>query len=380
MPFESLSVVRFIRDNNFCTLADLNLALISNLADSFISDATFLSNKVIQVGKTKITAKKIFIATGAKPFIPPIEGLKDTPYMTSTQALRSRKLPKKLVVIGGGYIACELGYAYSALGSTVTWLVRDKSLLRREDGEVSATFTKIFSQHHNILFKTNTTKVEYKRGRFIIHTKKGNKKSKITADALLVATGVVPNTDTLGLENTDIKTSKRGFIKVNSYLESSVKNVFALGDCVGNYMFRHSVNFEGQYLFDTHYYSKKKKSIKYPPMPHAVFTHPEIAGVGATEEQLQEKGIEYVVGNNEYEKSAMGMARLSKDEFVKLLFHKKTKKLLGAHIVGEEASTMIHQLIYAMTFNATSDDLLKMIYIHPALPEIVRNAARNAEY
>lgn len=342
----------------------------------------FVADKVIQVGKDKITAKKIFIATGARPFIAPIPGLKGTPFMTSSEALRSRKLPKKLIVIGGGYIACELGYAYSALGSDVQWLVRDKALLRREDSEVSKIFTKVFAKREKVHFGTNTEKVDYnkKTKQFTLHLNKAGKKLTISGDAVLVATGVKPNSDKLGLENTKIKTSKRGFIKVNKFLETNVKGVYALGDVVGNYMFRHSVNFEGQYLFDTLYYSKKKKAINYPPMPHAVFTHPEIGSVGMTEEQLQEKKVPYVVGMNTYEKSAMGMARLSKDEFVKLLFHKKTRKLLGAHILGEEASDMIHQLIYAMTFSATADDLLRMIYIHPALPEIVRNAARNAQF
>ncbi len=340
--------------------------------------ARFISDKVIEVNKEKITAKKIFIATGARSFIPPIPGLEGTPFMTSKEALRSRKLPKKLLVIGGGYIACELGYAYSALGSNVHWIVRDKALLTREDSEVSRVFTKIFSKSRSVHFNTTTEKVEYKNKKFILTIKKNGKKSKLIGNGLLIATGVKPNSDKLGLENTKIKTSKRGFIKVDKYLETNVKGVYALGDVVGNYMFRHSVNFEGQYLFDTHYYSKKKRPIRYPPMPHAVFTHPEVAGVGLTEQELKEKKIPYVVGMNKYEKSAMGMARLSQDEFVKLLFHQKTRKLLGAQIVGEEASTLIHQLIYAMTMNATADDLLKMIYIHPALSEIVRNAVRNA--
>jgi mycothione reductase len=341
--------------------------------------ARFLSDKIIEVNGKKITAKKIYIAVGASPFVPPIPGLDRTPYWTSTDALRSRKKPKKMIVIGGGYIACELGYAYSALGSEVHWLVRDKALLKREDGQVSKVFTKVFSKREKIHFNTNTNKVEHRNGKFIVSIDKKGKKSKIVGDALLVATGVKPNTKDLGLENTKIKKNKRGFVEVNKFLETAVKDVYALGDCVGNYMFRHSVNFEGQFLFKTHFLSKKK-AIKYPPMPHAVFTNPEIGSVGMTEEQLVEKKIPYVVGFNPYRKSAMGEARLSEDEFVKLLFHKKTRKLLGAHILGEEASDMVHQLIYAMTFNATADDLLEMIYIHPALPEIVRNAVRKAEF
>ncbi len=337
--------------------------------DYYHGHATFISDKVIEVNGKKITAKKIFIATGAKPSIPPIPGLKGTPYMTSTEALRNTKLPKKLIVLGGGYIAAELGHAYSALGSDVHFLVRGE-LIAREDNDIKKEFSKNFCTNHKVHF-VNTKAVEYKNKEFIITTSKG----KIKGDGLLIATGVKPNTDNLGLENTKIKTN-RGFIKVNKHLETSVKNVYALGDCVGNFMFRHSVNFEGEYLFNN---LKKKTPIKYPPMPHAVFSHPEIGAVGMTEEQLIEKKIPYYKGINRYENSAMGMARMPDHGLVKLLFHKKTEKLLGAHIIGEEASNMIHQLIYAITFKATKSDLLKMIYIHPALPEIVKNAVRNAK-
>lgn len=352
--------------------------------DYYAAHATFVSDKVINVDGKLITAKKIFIATGANPFIPPIPGLADTPYMTSAQALRRRNLPKKLIVIGGGYIACELGHAYGALGSDVHLLVRGNGLLEREDTDVSKEFTKAFSSQNTCHFNVNTDSVSYKNKKFYVTISDARgKKSTMSGDALLVATGVNSNTNLLGLEKTSIKTNKRGFIKVNSYLQTTVKGVYALGDCVGNYMFRHSVNFEGEYLFNSHFSKGKIQPISYPPMPHAVFSSPEVGGVGLSEQELiakgKKKGKDYVVGLNSYEASAQGMARLSKFGFAKLIFEKKSKKLIGAHIVGDEASVMIHQLIYAITFGAKIDDLLKMIYIHPALPEIVRNAARKAK-
>ncbi|HIJ11177.1 TPA: dihydrolipoyl dehydrogenase [Candidatus Woesearchaeota archaeon] len=348
--------------------------------------ARFVSDKVVEVNGTKMTAKRIFIATGARPNIPPIEGLKGTPYMTSTEALRARKLPKKLLVIGGGYIACELGHAYGALGADVHLIVRGETLLRKEDSEIQKEFVRKFSKDYNVHFLQKTMKVAYdkKKKKFTLSLehKKSGKKKTITGDALLVATGVKPNTDDLGLDTTKIKTGKRGFVKVNRYMETSVKGVYALGDCVGNYMFRHSVNFEGDFLFKSLYLDKKRKKIKYPPMPHAVFSNPEVAGVGMTEDELiakgKIKGKDYVIGLNTYKSSAMGMARIPDHGFVKLIFNKKNRKLIGAHIIGEEASDMIHQAIYAMTYGATVEKLLQMIYIHPALPEIFRNACRKA--
>jgi dihydrolipoamide dehydrogenase len=202
---------------------------------------------------------------------------------------------------------------------------------------------------------------------------------QITADALLVATGIVSNVDTLSLENTDIEVTDRNLIKVDEYLQTTVKGVYALGDCIGSYFFRHSVNFEGEYLVKALFTDKDRKPIRYPPIPHAIFTHPQVAGVGKTEDQLKQGGVDYVAGVNPYAKSAMGMALLSDHGLCKILIDRKTRKILGAHIVGDEASDMIHMLIAFMNKDGTLDDLLNMVYVHPALPEIVRNAARKAK-
>ena len=347
--------------------------------DFYNMEGKFISDKVIKVGRKKITAKKIIIGVGARPGIPPIPGLVDTPYWTSTEALRSEKQPKKLIVIGGGYIAVELGHAYSALGTDVHFLVRG-AMIGREDKDVIDEFTKVFRAKHNIHDINNLLNVEYKNKQFKVTYEDANKKKKtLTGDNLLVATGVKPNGDLLGLENTKIKMNKFGYIQVDKFMETDVKGVYAVGDCVGTYLFRHAVNFEMEYLTPILVNKAKKVPIKYVPMPHAIFSNPQVAGVGLTEQELIDKKIPYVIGLNNYKNSAMGMAFLSDYGFVKLLFHKKSKKLLGAHIIGPEASTMIHQLIYAITFNATLDDLLKMIYIHPALPEVVRNACRVAK-
>jgi len=278
---------------------DKDAASIQPSYDSYKGEAKFISNRVLQIGKKRITAKRIFIATGARSFVPPIPGLKGTPYMTSREALRNRKLPKKLIVIGGGYIGCEMGYAYSALGSDVHFVVRGK-LLARVDEDVQKEFSRVFRKNQKVQFG-NTEKVEYKNKKFTVIGKdpKG-KPFRVSGDALLVATGVKPYSDNLGLENTKVKTNKRGFIKVNKFMEAA-SGVYAIGDVIGRYMFRHVVNYEAQFLFNTLYMDKKKKAIKYPPIPYAVFTHPEIGSVGMTEEQVIEKKIPYVVGLNHYE-------------------------------------------------------------------------------
>lgn len=343
------------------------------------AEGKFISNKGMKVGQEEITADKIFIATGARPAIPNIEGLQGTPFMTSTEALRNTQLPRKLIIIGGGYIAVELGHAYGALGCEVHFFVRSK-LLRREDSQVAEEFQKVFSKLYNVHLGAVPIKVDYRNGMFTITFKHQNgSTSQMMADSLLIATGIVPNTDNLGLENTDIKLTSEGFIKVDDRLRAGVEGVWALGDCVGNYLFRHSVNFEGEYLMRTIFTENKDEPINYGPVPHAIFTHPQIAGAGKTEDELKKEGADYVVGLNHYKDSAMGMALLSDHGFVKLFIDKKSRRILGVHVIGEEASNMVHMVIALMYKDGTLDDLLRMIYIHPALPETVRNAARKAK-
>ena len=343
----------------------------------FKGHAKFISNNEIEINNQKITADKIIIATGADAAKLPLEGIDQVPFMTYRDALKNTKLPKKLIVIGGGYIATELGYFFGALGVETHFFVRSE-LLRKEDSEIKKEFDQAFSKLFHVHKKITLKRVDHHDGLFILtYLDEHKKEQTIQADGFLSATGVAPNTQNLGLENTDIQLTDRGFIKVDSFLQTDAKGVYALGDCVGNFLFRHSANFEGEYL-QRHLFEGESKPLDYAPMPHAVFTHPQIAGVGATEDELIKNKIPYIKGTCKYSHSAMGMALLPEYGFVKLLFHKDTKELLGAHIIGEESSVMIHMLIILMTKKGTLDDLLQMIYIHPALPEIVRNAARDA--
>jgi dihydrolipoamide dehydrogenase len=347
--------------------------------DFYHGHATFKDNKTVSVNGELLSAEKIFVAVGTRPQIPQIPGLEGTPYWTSREALRPPFQPKKLLVIGGGYIATELGHFYGAFDTQVEFIVRS-GLISAEDSEIREEFTKAFMSRYTVHLGMETKKVTYDRGVFFVETVSADGTvHHMHGDALMVATGIRPNTDTLALENTDIELTDHGYIKVDERLRTTVPGVWSLGDCIGKYFFRHSVNFEGEYLFRTLIESPSDESIEYPPMPHAIFSYPQVAGVGKTENQLRSEGVSYVVGRNRYEKSAMGMALKSEHGLVKLLFDTHTKQLLGAHIVGEEASDMIHMCIAFMNMRGTLDDMLRMIYIHPALPENVRNAARDAK-
>jgi mycothione reductase len=341
-------------------------------------EAAFTGNHSISVNGRELSAKRIFIAVGTRPLIPNIQGLEGTPYMTNREALRNTERPERMIVLGAGYIGCELGHAYSSAGTDVHFIVRSE-LIRREDREIKVEFKKVFSENNTLHEGYVPEKVSYDDGIFTVTLKhKDGTQQMLQAEALLVATGIVPNTDFLGLKNTDIKLDDHGFISVDGQLQSSVPGVYAMGDCNGNYFFRHTVNWEGEFLMRVLFEDPSDETINYGAVPHAVFTYPQVAGVGKTEDELIADGADYVRGFCRYEDTAMGMARQSDHGFVKLLIGRTDKKILGAHIIGDEASDMLHMVIALMYKNGTLDDLLNMIYIHPALPEAVRDAARDA--
>lgn len=344
----------------------------------FSDKASFVSDKVISVNGHRLTADKIFIATGARANIPLIPGLKGTPYLTYKEALKNTKLPKSMIVVGGGYIATELGYCYGSLGCDVSFVVRS-CFLRQEDEDISEAFSKSFSKRFKTHFGYHPQKVRYENGQFCLTCQcQRGEVHTLSAEALLMSTGVRPNTDLLGLKNTKINRDHHGYIQVDNQLQTSVNGIYAFGDILGRHLFRHTANYEGEYLFKNIFLNKTRQPIVYPPIPHAVFSNPQIAGVGEREKSLIDKGIDYVKGINPYKSSAMGMALLSEEGFAKILVDKQTKKILGAHIMGHEASIMIHMMIAYMKMDACLDDLLDTIYIHPALPEILRNAAKKA--
>jgi dihydrolipoamide dehydrogenase len=298
--------------------------------------------------------------------------------MTNREALRRTDRPRRLLVIGAGYIAVELGGAYAAAGTDVEFIVRSR-FLRREDREVAEEFSHVFGRTHSVHTGVVPVRVDHNAGSFSVTCTDTSGRQRIfIGDALLVATGVMPCTDDLALQNTGVETDKNGFIRVDNRLRTNIDGIYALGDCVGNYLYRHTVNYEGEYLVRTVLEGRADEPIDYGPVPHAVFTVPEIAGVGMTEEQATEQHKNYVVGKASYVDSNAGLARGYEYGFVKVLVDRTTRTILGAHILGDEASDMIHLFIAMMKKEGTLDDLLDMIFIHPALPEVARDAARDA--
>lgn len=342
--------------------------------------ASFVDSKTVTAGGRLLTAPHIIISAGCRPSKPPIEGLANTPFLTSTEALRLKPQPKHLAVLGGGYIAAELAYFFGALGTKITIFQRGPVMVSNEDETIAKTFTDVFSRNHTVLVNHEVKRVKHDGALFHITAEtKDGKEVTTTADQLLVALGVTPNTDTLAVEKAGIKADERGYIIVDEYLQTGVPGVWAFGDIIGRNLFRHAANWEAQYLIQN-IFGSQKVAVDYTAMPHAIFSSPQVAGVGATEQELKKSGAVYQMGIYPYATTAMGMALKEKDGYVKILTDKAGKKILGCHIIGPDASTLIHEVVVAMKAAHGDINALKAsIHIHPALNEVIQRAARKIQ-
>jgi len=358
--------------------------------------ARFTGYKTLEINGFKIKGKKIVIASGARPSIPLIEGIDKVPYITSKEALRLTKIPKSMIIIGGGYIGAELGYFYAEMGCKITILQRNDLLIPNEDEEVAELFTKLWKRKHNsvnvtVLTSSNAVKVEVNGGKVVVYaenaeTKRAAKKGdarnlvtkkklvtrKIEADKLLIASGLTPNTDILNVKATGVKINKKGYVEVDKYLETNVKGIYAFGDVVGKYMFKHSANMESEYVMNNLYH--RKRIVDYTAMPHAIFTNPQIAGVGLTEQEARKKNKNYAIAKYKYADTGMGLALDEKDGFVKYIIDKKTRKILGCHIIGPQASAIIHEVVVVMKNNGNINMISDSVHIHPSLSEVLQRA------
>jgi dihydrolipoamide dehydrogenase len=341
------------------------------------NECRFIGNKTLQVGKDTIKADKILIASGGRPIVPKIEGLQESGFVTSDEALRLKKQPKVLTILGGGYISVELAHFFGSLGTKINIVEKHDTLVYREDEEISQKFTEIFRQEYNVLTGFEPVKVAKKGDDFEVTVKAtSGKTSVIRSDQLLVATGRRPNSDGLDVDKTGVKTDEKSFIITDEFLETNVKGIFALGDAVGHFLFRNSANLESEYNFYNIIDPSNKVPVDYAVMPHAIFSSPQIAGVGKTEQQLRAEKIDYVVGRQNYIDTAMGQAIEDRSGFVKILAERKTKKIIGCHIMGSDAATLIHEVLVAMkSGDGSVRNITRTVHIHPAMSEVIQRAA-----
>jgi mycothione reductase len=354
----------------------------------FTKECKFVGEKTILIGDNeKITAEKILIASGTRPQIPKkIKGLEGSNYITSDEALRLKKQPRVITFIGGGYITCELAHFFGSLGTEINIVQLGDALIPKEDEEISKKFTEVFSKKYNVYLGYETESVsKSKRNsdndadsifQIIAKNSDGRKSLELDSDQLLLAVGRIPNSDILDIEKAGVKVDEKGFIITDDYLETNVKGIFALGDAVGRYQFKHNANHESQYAFNNILHPNRKVAVDYTAMPHAIFSSPQVAGVGFTEQQLKKKSIDYQRSVYPYINTGMGKAIEDRDGFVKFLVDGKSRKILGCHIIGSHASILIHEVLVAMRVgDGTIDSISRTIHIHPALSEVIAKAA-----
>ena len=346
--------------------------------DYYTEQAEFTGPYTLKVGDETVTSELIFLSTGSRPSIPPVDGLQETGYLTSDTILQLSKLPRSTAIIGGGYIAAEYGHFLSAMGSKVIIIGRNPQFIPAEEPEISALAKWEMQKHATVLTNHEVRKVEItSEGKKITASDRYNKKeTEILANEILVATGRRSNSDILHPEKAGIKTDPKGFIIANEYLQTSQQNIWVLGDANGKFLFKHVANYEARIA----YYNailKKKVKVDYHAVPHAVFTEPEIASVALREKEAVEKyGKDNIlIGFYKYADTAKGEAIAQKHGFVKVIVKRDTGKILGAHIIGPHASVLIQEIINMMyTEKQDFEPLNEAMHIHPALSEVVARA------
>ncbi len=356
-----------------------------NKIDAIIGLATFVDKNTIKVtkedGSTEtITAKNVIIASGSKPTALPFLPTDKKRIITSTEALNINEVPKEMVVIGGGVIGLELGSVYARLGTKVSVVEFLPSIIATMDASLGKELQRVLKKSLGMEFytkhKVTGATVEGEQVTVTAENAKGEE-VKLTADYCIVAVGRTAYTTGLGLENIGITTTERGNkIPVNENLETSVSGVFAIGDVIDGPMLAHKAEDEG--IFVAERLAGQKPHINYNLIPGVVYTWPEVASVGYTEEQLKEKGTKYKAGSFPFKASGRAKASMDTDGFVKVLADEATDEILGVHMIGPRAADMIAEAVVAMEFRASAEDIARICHAHPTYTEALKEAAMAA--
>ena len=330
----------------------------------------------VKVGDDVHEAKNIIIASGSE--VSPLKGVEvdEKVVVTSTGALELTKVPKKMVVIGAGVIGLELGSVYKRLGAEVTVIEYLDAITPGMDGEVQKSFQRLLKKQGMefvmgaAVQKTEATKTKAK---VTYKLKKDDSEHEIDADVVLLATGRRPYTEGLGLDTLGVEMSERGQIKVGNDWQTNVKGIYAIGDCIDGPMLAHKAEDEGMAAAEQ--VAGKHGHVNYGVIPGVIYTHPEVANVGETEETLKKEGRAYKVGKFSFMGNGRAKANFAADGFVKIIADKETDRILGAHIIGPSAGDLIHEICVAMEFGASAEDLALTCHAHPTYSEAVREAA-----
>jgi dihydrolipoamide dehydrogenase len=361
------------------TTKGIEFLMTKNKVDVFTGTGSFKDATHIIIssekGEETIETKNIIIATGSKPATLPFIKIDKERVITSTEALSLSEIPKHLVVIGGGVIGLELGQVYRRLGSEVSVIEYMDRIIPTMDGAQSKELMKVMKKQGVKFYVSHKVSAVFRKGKevSITATNKKDEEVTFTGDYCLVSVGRRPYTEGLKSENAGVKITERGMIEVNDQLQSNVKNIYAIGDVIRGAMLAHKAEEEGVFVAEV--IAGQKPHIDYNLIPGVVYTWPEVASVGKTEEELIAAGVAYKSG--QFPMRALGRSRASGDTdgFVKILADKKTDEVLGVHMVGARVADLIAEAVTAMEFRASAEDIARMSHAHPTYAEAVKEAA-----
>ncbi|ACU96065.1 mycothione reductase [Saccharomonospora viridis] len=345
-------------------------------------EARFIDHKKLAVQladeEAILTADNFVLAAGGRAVVPDIPGLADVDYHTSDTVMRIDELPRRAIILGSGFISAEFAHVFASFGVDVTVIARSGALLRNEDDDISRRFTELASQRYDVRLNRRTVRV-HRAGRggtgVVLELEGPGGEETVEGDLLLIATGRQPNSDLLNVAATGISTRPSGHVVVDEYQRTEVDGIYALGDLSSPYELKHVANHEARVVQHNLLHPDAPIAADHRFVPHAVFTSPQIASVGLTERDAAARGVPYVTATQNYADIAYGWAMEDTTGFAKLLADPRSGQLLGAHIIGAQAPTLLQPLIQAMSFGLDARSMARGQYwIHPALPELVENA------
>ncbi|HEX2133356.1 MAG TPA: mycothione reductase [Actinophytocola sp.] len=323
--------------------------------------------------RTSITADRVVLAAGGRPVVP--DGLEDVPFHTSDTVMRLDELPRRMVIVGTGFVAAEFAHVFSSFGVDVTVLGRSGAMLRHEDADISARFTELARRRWDLRLDSTVASAARGPGGIRVDLTDG---SSVETDLVLVAIGRTPNSDLLDLPAAGVSVTTSGHVVVDKTQRTTAAHVWALGDLASPFELKHVANHEARVVQHNLLHPDAPIEADHRFVPHAVFSSPQVAAVGLTEREARAQNVKYVTATQEYAGIAYGWAMEDTTGFAKLLADPSTGQLLGAHIIGPQASTLIQPLIQAMSFGLDARSMAHGQYwIHPAMPELIENALLN---
>ena len=344
------------------------------------TEGRFVDGHTVEVdvadGSERLTSDRIVLAGGSRPRIPDgIDGTDDVDFLTSDEAIRLDERPDRLVVVGGGYVAVELAHFFGQMGAEVAIVGHGDLLVHREDRDAAERLTDAYRRRYDLNLGYSASELA-EDGDDVVVTAESEDGEDLTVrgDDVLLATGRKPNSDIWDVGAAGLETDGKGFVETDDYLETSVDGVWAIGDVAGNHMFKHSGDKEAEYVVENAVRGNREP-VEYPGMAHAIFGSPQLASLGKPESEIDD-GAAYTVGTREYDDTPLGSA-MQADGFAKVLVGEDSG-VLGVHVVGPDAATLIHEVSTAVAAGADAERIAETIHVHPALSEVVQGAFRDA--